>query len=469
MFDVCLKDFQCSSSDRTQKESTAPKRSLMLSVKQSPELVQSSRRRLALERADHIAQDDSWRISKQEADVVGIPVNLCDFAVAQEVEQKVSPLSGEYTPAKFGAKNNVSREVVDTVACCVKVKIPDTLAHGLDDLLGRCALAVERMLSDRSLSSSKHYADLLPCVLSKSLITKYQKNPKCKRVRNLVIPICGDKGKQIKLFEGGCRIPALFKKQLLPVNWPREFVGFVCSIELFRRTGEWSASICDNAGKPFARDFNGIVGVDRNSVGNIAVLSDPQTGAVRKIGICPARTKFVFRRLRKNLQRAGKTRLLKKLYRKQRRRMSYENHRATRAVVDYAATHRRAVVMEKLENVRSKDSKIRRYSERNQWAFAQFGSMLRYKCALRGIPLFEVDPAYTSQICSKCGSIHKPDGKQFTCPTCGHNDHRDVNAAFNIARRGMPIDGSSSGLSVPGLRPIGGPQAETIGASHARK
>ena len=66
-------------------------------------------------------------------------------------------------------------------------------------------------------------------------------------------------------------------------------------------------------------------------------------------------------------------------------------------MVDYAATHRRAVVMEKLENVRSKDSKIRGYSEKNQWAFAQFGSMLRYKCALRGIPLFEVDPAYTSQ------------------------------------------------------------------------
>src|SRR5271169_5946780 len=37
---------------------------------------------------------------------------------------------------------------------------------------------------------------------------------------------------------------------------------------------------------------------------------------------------------------------------------------------------------------------------------AQFGSMLRYKCALRSKPLFEVDAAYTSQICSKCGSIH---------------------------------------------------------------
>jgi putative transposase len=127
--------------------------------------------------------------------------------------------------------------------------------------------------------------------------------------------------------------------------------------------------------------------------------------------------------------------------------------------------------MEKLENVRSKDSKIRRYSEKNQWAFAQFGSMLRYKCALRGIPLFEVDPAYTSQICSKCGSIHKPDGKHFECLNCGHNDHRDANSGFNIAKRGLDIlnDGSSSGLSVSELRPIGDPQAETIGDTYVRQ
>jgi putative transposase len=220
---------------------------------------------------------------------------------------------------------------------------------------------------------------------------------------------------------------------VLPVSWPHPVLGHVRSIELFRRKGEWFGSICYNTGKDPLMDCDGVIGVDRNSVGNIAVLADPQTGAVRKIGICPARTKFVFRRRRKNLQRAGKTRLLKKLHRKQRRRMSYENHRATRAVVDYAATHRRAVVMENLENVRSGDSKIRGYSEKNQWAFAQFGSMLRHKCALRGIPLIEVDPAYTSQRCSRCGSIHRPNGKRYVCLTCGHNDHRDANSGFNIA------------------------------------
>jgi IS605 OrfB family transposase len=407
--------------------------------------------------------------------MVDVTVSLSDFAVAfggqlpQDLTQKVSPLSGECRMAKFRTKDDVSRQVVDAVACCVKVKIPDTLAHGLDDLLARCGMAVERMLYDRTMTSSKYYADLVPCVVSKSLISKYQKNLKCKQVRNLVTPVCGDKGKQIKLVEGGIRIPALFKKDVLSVSWPRQITGHVRSIELFRREGEWFASICYNAIKPSPGPFDGVIGVDRNSVGNVTVLADIQSGTGRKLGICPARTKFVFRRRRKNLQRAGKTRLLKKLHRKQRRRMSYENHRATRAVVDYAATHRRAVVMEKLENVRSKDSKIRGYSEKNQWAFAQFGSMLRYKCALRGIPLIEVDPAYTSQQCSRCGSIHKPNGKQFICLTCGHNDHRDANAAFNIARRGMPIDGSSSGLSVSELRPIGVAQAETIGASHARK
>jgi len=357
------------------------------------------------------------------------------------------------------------------VPCCVKVKVPEFFWKGLDNLLGRCALALERMLPHRDWSSSKYYGDLVPCVVSKSLIAKYQQNSKCCRIRNIVIPVCGDKGKQIKLVEGGIRVPALFKKAVLPVNWPRSIVGHVRSIELFRREGEWFASICYHAAKDPPVACEGVIGVDRNSVGNIAVFADPQIGTVRKLGICPARTKFVFRRRRKNLQRAGKTRLLKKLHRKQRRRMSYENHRVTRAVVDYAATHRRAVVMEHLEGVTAKDSKIRGYSEKNQWAFAQFGSMLRYKCALRGIPLIEVDPAFTSQTCSRCGSIHRPDGKRFECLTCGHNDHRDANSGFAIAQRGLKIlsDGSSSGLRVSELRPIGGPRAETIGASYARQ
>ncbi len=319
------------------------------------------------------------------------------------------------------------------------------------------------MLRRRSDSSSKFYPEI-PCVVSKSLISKYQRNKKCRGVSNLVIPICGDKGKQIKLEGDGVRIPALFKKFMLPVVFPFRVEGFVRSVEFFRREGQWYATFCYNTPKQADIEATGVIGVDRNSVGNVAVFADPQTGEVRRLGLCPARTKAAYRGRRKNLQRAGKFRLLSKLRRKQRRRMTHENHRASKSIVDYAATHRRAVAIEGLIGVNSKGSKIRRYSEKNQWAFAQLETFLRYKCALRGVPVIEVNPAYTSQDCSRCGSRHKPTGKGFSCETCGHNDHRDANAAFNIALRGRVPSGESSGsLSVLPLGRIGNAQTGKVG------
>jgi len=55
-----------------------------------------------------------------------------------------------------------------------------------------------------------------------------------------------DKGKQIKLDKNGLRIPALFKKEVLPVVFPKPVYGFVRSIEFFKRKGVWLASICYN-------------------------------------------------------------------------------------------------------------------------------------------------------------------------------------------------------------------------------
>ena len=359
---------------------------------------------------------------------------------------------------KLGTKNNVRGKVVNTVTRTIKVKIPDSLSHGLQALYPIALLSARQMLKHRNQSSSKYYPDI-PCVIAKSLITKYQRNRKCRLIHNLVLPVCGDKGKQIKLTDGGIRIPAIFRKEVLPVAFPLPVEGFVRQVEFFRREAVWFASVCYNTKAQPSIHVDGCIGVDRNSVGNIAVMADPQTGKVFKLGISPGPTKLVMRNRRKNLQRAGKFRLLSKLRRKQRRRMSYENHRASRTIVDYAAKHRRAVAIENLDSVRSPDSKIRHYSEKNQWAFAQLETFIRYKCALRGIPVIEVNPAYTSQTCSRCGEIHKPDGKVFVCPKCGRTEHRDANAAFNIGKRGLLVLSGGS-LSVLSPEPIGGLQAE---------
>ena len=48
-----------------------------------------------------------------------------------------------------------------------------------------------------------------------------------------------------------------------------------------------------------------------------------------------------------------------------------------------------------------------------------------------------IDPRYTSQECSKCGKRNKTKTKEYHCKECKLKEHRDINAAINIAKRGI--------------------------------
>jgi len=165
-------------------------------------------------------------------------------------------------------------------------------------------------------------------------------------------------------------------------------------------------------------------------------MADPATGYVEHLGFNPARTKEVWHNRKKNLQKAKRNRLLAKIRRKQGRRTKLENHIVSKRIVEYAVSHCRAIAIESLKRVISKGSKIKRYSQKSQWSFAQLETFIRYKAALHGVPIISVPAEYSSQECSRCGSIQKPDGKSYRCGVCGHIDHRDANAGFVIAIRG---------------------------------
>jgi putative transposase len=312
--------------------------------------------------------------------------------------------------------------------------------------------AVKLMVANRDKRSSKDYPTL-PCVLSKSLLRKYQRNKKLRSVKNLVLPVCGDKGRQIKLEQGGFRVPAFFKKEVLPVVFPKPIIGFIRGAEFFKRDGQWFCSLSYNTPIENPRNFSTTLGVDRNSVGNVAAIACPETGVVRLLGPNAAKLKENYRNRKKNLQKAGKFSLLKKLNRKQSRRTRDINHKVSRAIVEHAKKHHSAIVLEDLQGIRK--GKARRYVEKSQWAFYQLEQFLIYKSILSGVPLFYVNPRNTSKECSRCGSINIPNGKHYEC-SCGHVSHRDANAAFNIAQRFLRENGIPREFAVS---PIGGAYA----------
>jgi putative transposase len=71
-------------------------------------------------------------------------------------------------------------------------------------------------------------------------------------------------------------------------------------------------------------------------------------------------------------------------------------------------------------------------------AWRIFLNSLEYKAEWAGKRVIKINPAYTSQTCSQCGTRHKLklSDRLYHCP-CGLSLNRDVNAALNILALGV--------------------------------
>jgi|AntRauTorcE11897_2_1112592.scaffolds.fasta_scaffold06478_2 IS605 OrfB family transposase len=95
-----------------------------------------------------------------------------------------------------------------------------------------------------------------------------------------------------------------------------------------------------------------------------------------------------------------------------------------------------AIAIESLSGM----SRLGNYATENRrfssWSYYRLGEYIEQKASPYDIPIVEVDPAYTSVTCSRCGergTTHRR-GVHFECESCGYEQHADANASVNIAK-----------------------------------
>lgn len=138
----------------------------------------------------------------------------------------------------------------------------------------------------------------------------------------------------------------------------------------------------------------------------------------------------------------GCKKLLKRLSGREKTTATIINHTISKQIVSDAQKRGVGLAIEDLRKIR-KTAKRRNKTFRsklNRWNFGQLRDFLTYKCALSGVQLIVVEPAYTSQTCSLCHHIGVRNGKSFKCMNCRNDMDADINAARNIALLGVVVN-----------------------------
>lgn len=179
------------------------------------------------------------------------------------------------------------------------------------------------------------------------------------------------------------------------------------------------------------------LGVDLG-ITSLAVDSDGTTYSGDEV----ERARLKFAKHRAGLQRRGTKaakRRLKKLSGKQARFQKHTNHCISKAIVIDAERTSRGIALEDLTHIRKRVMARGKHRNRlHNWSFRQLRAFVAYKALHAGVPVVYVDPRYTSQGCSCCGTIDKsnrPSQATFSCVSCGHTEPADLNAARNVRAR----------------------------------
>lgn len=112
------------------------------------------------------------------------------------------------------------------------------------------------------------------------------------------------------------------------------------------------------------------------------------------------------------------------------------NHKYSRALIDYAVRKGCGTIqMEELTGITADADHFLK-----EWSYSDLQVKIENKAKEVGIKVVYINPAYTSQRCSKCGFIHadnRPSQAIFKCKKCGFAVNADYNASQNIGLKNI--------------------------------
>ena len=298
--------------------------------------------------------------------------------------------------------------------------------------------------------STKDFTAALPSAVKNQVLrdarSLYKRSLELGVIPVLKKPICQWNNQNWQLKNGFLLIPLYVdgKVQQVPIACAEiQLEGVAGILRVKKKRGKWLADVTMMTPKPEPSTEQGVMGVDLGIKIPAAVYVVGKGTRFFGNGRYQRSMRRRFYTRRKKLQKAGKTRALKKSKGKEARWMKNINHQLSRKIVNHAAKNGVGIIrVEQLSGIRKGTTRTSRGAAarknnrmQNSWSFYQLTLFITYKAERLGIKIEQVDPAYTSQECPACSARNKAQDRTYLCAECGWHGHRDSVGAINISRR----------------------------------
>jgi len=212
----------------------------------------------------------------------------------------------------------------------------------------------------------------------------------------------------------------------------------ICESKLFKKDGEWWLHIVvqkeveepkPNPHKIIAIDIG-----DRN----IATKVELVNGRIRNPKFYGREVRGIRRHydwLRRRLGEKKLLKVIKRIGRKEHRKVNDLLHKISRDVVNRAKELDATIVIGDLKGIRRKNRGRNLNRIINRMPYHRLTQYIRYKAEWEGIPVLIIPEFNTSKICHRCGEEGRRVSQGlFKCPNCGLEYNADLNGAINIAK-----------------------------------